>query len=66
MASSTGGDARVTEDDFSKSSTEFWRYKVLSSSFSISLQQASVNTILVWFLLLAARSSQRHQTPRSL
>ena len=60
---STGGDARVTEDDLSKSNTEFWRHKELSFSFGIYSQQANVPIILVRFLLLAARFSQRCQTP---
>jgi hypothetical protein len=41
MYSSTGGDARVPEDDLKKASTEHCRDKDLFFSFGISLQQAS-------------------------
>jgi hypothetical protein len=41
MSSSTGGDARVPEDDLKKASTEHCRDKDFFFSFRISLQQAS-------------------------
>jgi len=69
MSSSTGGDARVHEDDLKKVRTEHCREKDLFYSFGISLHQASILVIpcpVAATRFLFQSVSSNTQTPASV